>query len=501
VRGDAPKGQSDTNPNYRREHGLPNIVFVLLDQCRWDALGAYGNDIIDTPNIDRLAQRGTRFDQFIAPASVCMPIRAAMITSRFPSCNGVRSNGIPLPTTEVTFTQMLQRAGYHTGVIGKLHLVPKKIRRAYLPHPSYGFNTMLLAEGEQNPTGFGHVDFADPVVNCPDDYNQWLEQRAPEVFRSLMQTPYVYRAMVSPCPEELHQATWVTDRAIEFLENRSADSRRFYLNVSYFDPHPNFDPPEEFSRMYDWRDMPPPVRREGEHDEKPTAPDTRGIIESLKCQGLDEEEWRKMRAAYYGQISFVDKQIGRIYQRLRELDLLDNTLIVFCSDHGEMAGDHDLVEKGPYHYDPAIRVPLVLSWPGRIDEGRAVSELVQHVDLAPTFLEAAGVAPAAGMQGRSLIPIANGREEGYETTLTQEYGMLSLWPGVRQLTLRTDRYRFTHHHEEALGELYDLQEDPHELRNLYEQSAYASTLADLKDALLDKVIQVEDPLPDFETEY
>lgn len=480
---------------------LPNIVFFLADQCRRDALGAYGNEVIQTPNIDRVAQNGVRFDQFISPSPLCMPVRGSMITGRFPSCHGVKSNGVPLRLSEPTFTEELRRAGYHTAVIGKLHLVPMKNRRAYLPHPDYGFNTMLLAEGELNPTNLGHLDAGELVANCPDDYSQWLEKRSPEIYRRLLLEPYWYKPYVNPCPEELHQATWVADRSVEFLDRYVSDSRPFYLNVSFFDPHPSFDPPGEFSRMYDWRDMPAPVRADGEQENRPTHPSTRALLKALQESGISGEEWLRVRAAYYGLISLVDKQIGRVYKRLEELNLLENTLIVFCADHGEMAGDHDLVEKGPFHYDPTIRVPLVISWPGRLPYGQVVSELAQHVDLGPTFLDAADLAVPHGMQGVSLIPVAKGEAKGYDATLTEDFGLLSLWKGLRQMTLRTQRFRYTHQYNGPLGELYDLQEDPHELRNLYNDSSCGSTLTEMKHALIEKMIEVIDPLPRFETEY
>lgn len=479
----------------------PNIVFITLDQFRRDAMGAYGNKVIQTPNMDRIARAGTRFNNFVTPAAVCMPIRASMITGRFPSCHGVKSNGIPLPTNEVTFSEVLQRVGYHTGIIGKLHLVPKKIRRAYLPHPHYGFNTMMLAEGEHNQTTLGHRQSMDIVENCPDEYNSWLKTRDPDAFRTLIDTPYSYTPSVSPCSEEHHRATWVADRSIEFLERRAATGQPFYLNVSFFDPHPNFDPPEEFARMYDWRDMPEPVRRDGEHERRPTASYTRSMIDSLREKGLTGREWLKVRASYYGLVSFVDKQIGRVYDRLSELGILENTLIVLCADHGDMLGDHDLVEKGPFHYDPAIRVPLLVSWPNKLPENREVDEFVQHVDLAPTFLNAANAPIPAGVQGSSLLPVVAGEVKGYEATLTEDFGMLSVWAGLRQMTIRTRRLRFTHHYQETGGELFDLQEDPHELTNLYDDRDHAGTVSEMRAALIEKMISVADPLPAFETEY
>src|SRR6266542_3142884 len=392
----------------------PNILLITTDQQRYDCVGANGNPLITTPNLDRLATAGARFEQCYIQNPVCMPSRASLLTGRYCQNHGVRKNGAPLDPDQPNMAKALLAAGYHTASIGKIHLIPHFGRDYEQPHPSreYGFKTMINSDEpgcyrdayirwveREHPE---HLDAVRAPVPVPPGYEM------PEQYKAYPPAPAGGRGLLDgrrlDAPAEVSHSAWVATESIRFLRERAAGAASgeepFFLHAGIYAPHPPLFAPEPYDTMYDPATLPLPLRREGELEDKPSH-FRGGARRNLE---VTDAEWQRAKAFYYGMVSLADAQIGRILAALDELGLAENTIVVFTSDHGEALGDHYQTGKGPTNYDSIVRVPLIVRGPG-VPAGRRVAGLVEHVDVAPTLLEAAGVESYTGMKGRSLDPL------------------------------------------------------------------------------------------------
>jgi arylsulfatase A-like enzyme len=299
-------------------------------------------------------------------------------------------------------------------------------------------------------------------------------------------------------PEELHHTRWVGERTIAQMERAAAEERPFFVWSSFFDPHPPYIVPEPWASMYDPRDMDPGQYLEGEFRDLPRhyqmsreeSPD-KSVYEEPKGSGLhgvhshlhNEEELRKDMACYYGMMSFVDQEIGRIIDALDRLGMAENTLVVFSTDHGHFLGEHGLIAKGPFHYEEMIRVPFIVRRPGTVPAGRVSSALQSLVDLPGTFLRATGQPMPDWMQSMDQTPVWQG-----EADAVRDFVLVENRHNPTTMHLNTyvdDRYKLTVYRREELGEMYDLQNDPQERCNLWNDPAQA----ELKTRLLHKFVQ------------
>ena len=473
-----------------------NILFITADQLRKDAIGCCGNLVIQTPVLDGLAKRGVRFERMFAAYPVCAPNRASMITGRYPTIHRVKNNGVYLPEGELTLMEILRRAGYHTYGAGKMHfgpqwkftpdgspLVDPSPELAINPQPEagaypwYGFERVMLTEDHRmGPYG-------DTLKQ--HGYNVWDELHSASFPQSATQP--------SPFPEELHQTTWITDRALEMLaENPKEDP--FFLWVSYVHPHHPFNPPAPYDSMYDPQDMPLPVWHPGEVELWPEAyrqkyfADGNGH-EAVGLNRFTDKDWQRIKAFYYGMISLIDKNIGRILDALRKNGQLENTLVVFTADHGENLGDHHLLFKGTT-YDCVTNVPFIIA----TSDGRAAGQqrdlLCSTIDLMPTILELAGIPcpEPCPIQGNSLVPAVE------DDTLQIRDALLIENGGLRR-SVRTQDALLTWHGTGLRGELYDLKNDPDCLHNLWDVPGAAGLQKELLDRLIGLMAENVDPLP------
>jgi arylsulfatase len=453
----------------------------MTDSLRAECLGCYGNRIIRTPNIDRLASEGVRFSSCFTQHTVCMPTRATLFTGRYTRSHGVWANGVPLRRSEITLPQVLAEAGYHTWMAGKMHLEPH--RQKHLPPagaPYYGFREYLISDNIQVGQ---YLDFVDRQF---PRYAELIRKNQPGV------------------PAEALQATWIADRTRDFLRSRRRQKGPFFAFCSMIDPkQPHYRSPTPFYNMYRWEDVPGPQREAGELNAKP--PDKRRASERLKQRGLlpDPRELQQDIARYYGATSFVDWNVGRVLKTLEEERLADDTIVIFTTDHGEMIGDHWLRLKGPWMYDLVIHAPIIWRWPRHFGPGKVVEQFAEQVDLMPTLLEFAGVQAPGGLQGRSLAPLLEGRtvNSWREATLTEDRDSSEL-PAhgieARDLslkTIRTRNWKLTFYQGKPYGELFDLRNDPQEYDNLWADPARRRIRTELTQQLLDLLVATEDPLP------
>ncbi|CAN5814596.1 sulfatase-like hydrolase/transferase [soil metagenome] len=473
----------------------PNILFICTDQHRFDALGCYGNPYIQTPNVDALAAEGVLFEQCYVQNPVCAPSRASLVTGQYPSAHGLWGNGVTLPDDAELFSTALAKDGYDCGMIGKMHL----------SHCFAGRTESRLADDGYRFYKWAH----DPSHSSPDnDYHQWLREAHPAHFERVKDNGQRERhqaAGFDTMPTEAHYSRWASERANELLAEQRDRHEPFFLWVNFFDPHHPFVAPQEYLDRYAPATLPDPIGYPGELETKPeiqrlaSAESYAGHARGFGSHSLDEI--RQIVAAYYAMVSLIDDEVRRILDSLDDLDLAEDTLVIFTSDHGEMLGDHQLLLKAPMLYDPAVRVPLIMRWPGHLPAGERRAELVQWIDLNPTILDAAGLDPLPASQGMSLLPLARGDADaeprGWAFCEYLNSGH-PYDPPVFISMLRHGRYKLIVEHgppattRERTGELYDLIADPHELHNLWDAPVHADTRICLERKLLDVLVATRD---------
>lgn len=515
----------------------PNFLLFITDQHRADHLGIYGNDVVRTPHIDALGRRGWVAERCYVASPICMPNRSSLMTGRMPSAHRARHNGIPLPLSEMTFVERLRENGYRTALVGKSHLQnmtglppvwprasdPPTAGEAHRPEtgrfdqewgpswrdvpgfdmqmPFYGFDTVRLVTDHGDTAG-GH-------------YRRWLEHEHPEVAAVtgqahaiptpdfvLAQAKQAWRTRV---PAELSTTAWIGDRTIDLLQDYAASGEPFFVQCSFPDPHHPFTPSGKYWEMYDPDAMalPPsfladptlaPPHLQWLHRQRD---DGRAVKHTPAMFGCTEREAREALALNYGSISHIDDTVGRIMARLEQLGLADNTVVLFTSDHGDFFGDHQLLWKGPLHYQGLIRTPLIWTDPAEPGNGRSQA-LCSTIDIAPTVLALAGCLPYNGIQGHSLLPAVGGAPAPREAVLIEEENQRVLFDfpmRTRMRTLQTARYRLSVYEGTQWGELYDLHEDPHECRNLWDDRSHSGTVRALLHALATTMISHSDTSP------
>lgn len=476
----------------------PNILFITCDQLRQDALGCYNNDIVQTPHIDRLAAEGVRFTESYVASPVCGPNRGSIATGRYPSINGLRTNGCILPPGELTLMEALRQRGYRTYGSGKMHFGPQWRWVNDNPDATWDFSPDWAVDPQPQPWEFPFYGFTDGAFsedNRVGPYAEYLEAHGFDPWADPHSFSYPQHVTVqSAYPAEHHQTAWITDRALDFLNahpHQNTD-QPFFLWVSYVHPHHPFNPPAPYDNMYNPAAMPPPLWHP---DVVENWPETyrrkylarEGSHEAIGMVDLPDAEWQRIKAFYYGMISFIDDQIGRLLQALADHNRLQDTIIIFTSDHGEMLGDYHLVFKGT-HYDCVTRVPLIIRRPDDADSGQSRDLFASSLDLMPTMLDLAGVSRPASVQGRSLVPALKDPAFKLRESVFIE-------DPVSRRTLRTPTARLTWHGPGQQGELYDLQNDPQCFNNLWNKPEAASLQTSMMDQLMAQLVANVDPLP------
>jgi arylsulfatase A-like enzyme len=307
-------------------------------------------------------------------------------------------------------------------------------------------------------------------------------------------------------PAEAHQTTWCAEMASQFMRDRARDGQSWLFSVNMFDPHHAFDPPEAYLQRYLDRldDIPLPNYAPGELDDKPAYQGydhagAYGHAAGFPYGQMTACDHRMVRAAYWAMCDLIDEQVGRMLAVLEEMGQAEDTLVIFTSDHGEMLGDHGIYLKGPFFYDPAIRVPLIVAWPGQVRAQRSPA-LVELTDLPQTILDAVGIPHHPGMQGRSLWPMLGEETESndHREDVYCEYYNAMPWhrePTAQMTMVRTERFKLTVDHSASRGELYDLERDPQETCNLWDDSDYAQVKVEMLVRLCNRMAWTVDPLP------
>jgi len=455
----------------------PHILIIMPDQQRADCMGCAGHPVIRTPHMDRLAAEGMRFRRATTPSPLCMPARASFISGLFPHQHRMWGNSGALPAEDATFFQSLQRAGYRTAHIGKSHYYPHSANDHLRNHEPYmrarGFDYLHETTGPHatrrtNSYMTDHWERLGLLEAFRDDYG-----------RRAKEGPLVVRQ--SPLPWEEFYDSYVGRQAVEFVERHDED-RPTCMFVGFPGPHEPWDAAGQYATMYDPAKMPPAIPPE--EDSPWLSESARGKMSQGRITGMTPEAIGAIRANYYGKISLIDYWVGRILDAYERRGWLDDTLVIFWSDHGEMAGDHGRLHKQVYHHGSAdmpliVRGPRKGAWQVR---GGVVSDaLVQTTDIYPTILELLGEKTPDRVAGRSLWPVLRDPAHVMREAASSEV----LWrKEMRTLMVRTDRYKYV---MDSTGEgthLFDEAEDPEERRNLVGHADYRAVEADMRDRAL-----------------
>ena len=463
----------------------PNIVFIFPDQLRSDYLGAEDKSVAYTPNMDRIAREGAMFSRAYSASPTCLPARAALLTGMGPWKNGLLSYAPIATKYTYEMPQMLRDAGYYTFATGKLHFKPigsgdLNVKLSELDNSKFmhGFHEIKLCEG------WGHPQNA---------YNIWFKENAPNLaMDGTGLGPTDHRTGIYPYSDEFHPTAWTANQAIEFINNNTSDEP-FFLKIAFHRPHPPFDPPKRWLDFYRNREIPKAIvgdwseGKYGGFDQKP-LPDQQ--LNAPRGHYGDSIV-RDSREGYLAAISFLDEQIGNVIASLERKGELENTLIVISSDHGDMMGDHHLWRKS-YPYEGSAGVPMIIRWPESIgikaSRGQVIKELVELRDILPTFLDVAGVDIPSGMDGRSMMPLLEGKKKGWRKVLDMEHGQCywkeNSWTGL------TDRkYKYIHYSVTGEEQLFNLMKDPGEKNNLAGLSRYKGILTEWRQKMVDHLTE------------
>lgn len=449
----------------------PNVVFIITDQQRPDSLGCLGYKHARTPNLDRLAASGLCLTNTYVQSTVCVPSRACMLSAKYAHHHGAVDNNAWIRDDESNWIHDFRAVGYHTAAIGKIHSKP-------IHHPC-GFEFRWVAENKNHPatTTPGREDddygvmlrelgYARPPLVYPDTEDDWFGTLG---------------AVVWPLPEELYYDNVVGVKAVNYLQKHDFEQPLF-LHVGFPGPHDPFDVTESDLEAYGDPDIPPPVGYEGEFEDKPTAQrkymemmETRfcGACIPLMSEGTPEKIQR-MRRHYFANIFAIDRWVGEISATLEERGQMDNTIIVFTSDHGETLGDHGMIYKFGTHYESVARVPCLLAGPG-IAHREPETGLVETIDFGPTLLDLCGVRSEQTFDGQSIRPLIEKGDPVHEAVFS-EYG--------QRLMVRQGDWKLVYYAEDNEGEMYNLAGDPDELDNRYGKPEAADVQARLLAHLL-----------------
>jgi arylsulfatase A-like enzyme len=453
-------GILSTLPNYvalsqtqESEKNRPNIIFIMTDDHAAHAISCYGSKINKTPNLDRLAREGMRFNNCFCTNAICAPSRAVILTGKYSHLNGVIDNAVKFDGSQQTFPKLLQKAGYRTAIIGKWHL-------------------------QSDPTGF---DYWNILPGQGVYYNPVMI----EMGQRKKHTGYV--------------TDIITDLCLNWLKEHQA-GKPFCLMYHHKAPHREWEPDDKHAKLYEDTDIPIPETFNDDYKTRCAAAQQQEMTierhlnekdlkmappEGLTGQELKKWKYQRYIKDYLRCVAAVDDNVGRLLDYLDTSGLAENTIVVYTSDQGFYLGDHGWFDKR-FMYEHSLRMPLLVRYPKEIKAGSINNDIVLNLDFAPTFLDFAGVVVPSDMQGHPLRPLVQGNTpQNWRTSMYYHYYEYPAVHSVkRHYGIRTKRYKLIHfYHDIDAWELYDLEKDPNELNNVYDNPAYADIVKQLKTEL------------------
>ena len=472
-----------------------NILLILTDQHRYDTLGCYGSQICQTPNIDKMAQQGVRFDYAYTSTVPCSPSRAALFTGLYPHKNHVRVNSDTVNPNVPNLASELNRAGYNLGYAGKWHVDSPKNPTDYgfegKDFPGYGYPIYKgLVEGLR----FG------PARPATRHYENYLKEHGYPV-------PKVLEAHYGDNPSKQQQEMYalqsgsvetsfeymVSEDTIQLLrsmkEKQDGDGSPFFIWTNFWGPHTPCLLPEPYYSMYDPKSIPEEPSFGETWERKPFVQHLVDRYWGLSAGGW--ERWREIVARYWGYVTMLDDLVGRILAELNALGLQEDMLVIFSTDHGDNMGAHRLIEKGPFTYEQCFRLPLIAKHPACESPGAVCDEFIYLQDLFPTFLEMAGLPTPDEPDTTSILDPILGREKTLERDSIYAQFYAQLFP-FEQRMIRTRTHKFVYNRTD-IGELYDLVNDPWEMKNLIDLPETKAIQGELIDIMYEHMVRLKDP--------
>ncbi|MEZ2126966.1 MULTISPECIES: sulfatase [unclassified Sinorhizobium] len=454
----------------------PNIIFIITDQQRFDTIAAGGFPYMKTPTLDRMVAEGTYFRQTYVTSPSCAPSRASLFTGVYPHTNGVFRNDEPWP---FSWVQQLAASGYRCVNIGKMHTSPFE--------DSFGFHERHVVENKDRATARlpFFLDHWDKAI-----WTRGFEKPSRVTYRRREDYRSSLGAFVWELPDDLHSDNFVPEFAQMWLDSYTGNEP-FFLQIGIPGPHPPYDPTQEYLDKYADVELPEAILSDEDIATQPMA------LRKLREQHLSvdhdavvhlpnptKEQLRRQRQHYFANVSMIDAQIAKLIEAVERRGVLDDTIIIFTSDHGDSLNDHGHSQKWSM-YEHSVRVPAIVWAPGRVAEGRVVDDLVSLVDFAPTILELAGLPVPAWMEAQSLLPYLNGEECEPRKFVFSEHAGDRIFNGTEFMTMiRSQRYKLVHFVDSDEGQLFDLETDRSEIRNLWDDPAHQATKQELIDEIL-----------------
>lgn len=433
----------------------PNILIVVTDQQRLDSVGAYGSTVCKTPNMDRVAAAGMRFNQAFTPTGLCSPVRCSLLSGVYAHEHRVLTNvGLhpvraQLEPEDDRMSAALKGAGYRMGYVGKWHV------------------------SKLDPPAFGYDDYVSL-----GDYMTWrrdLGLEIPEAFSNYL----VQEGVRDPAPADKSRPAFLADNAIRLIDDFSGGDAPFFMRLDFHGPHfPNVVPEPYFS-MYDPATIPEWPNNADDLTGKPAV--QRIKRKHWRTDNMPWSDWAKLISAYYGEISLIDAEVGRVLDHLDATGLAEDTLVIWTSDHGDTIGAHGICNKDYTMYEEIYRIPLLVRWPGVVDAGTECDDFVHHfLDICGTVMDITGTPLPQPFHGRSLVPLLKGEdapEDWPDSAYSEFHGSHMGLYTMRLLT--TDRWAYVYHSND-IDELYDRKADPWQMTNLAASPDHAEVLDGLK---------------------
>jgi arylsulfatase len=448
----------------------PNIIFIITDQQRFDTIRAHGYEYMDTPNLDRLVQEGISFDQCYITAASCAPARASLFKGYYPHTTGILKNA---DQWRRSWVELLNDSGYHCTNIGKMHTWPFETEA--------GFDERYVVENKDRYLeGRYYFDEWDKALRF-----RGLVKQQRELYRKLPDYRQRLGAFDWELPEDTHPDTFVGDMAVWWI-NSFPKTEPLFLQIGFPGPHPPYDPVPRYAEPYLKKDLPlmevtqeeldgqpPPLKALRVHNNKV---DHDSVVLDLEPT---QEQRHRQRAYYLANVTMIDEKVGQIMEALEQNDYMENSIVIFTSDHGDCLTDHGHSQKWTM-YDLITRAPLIVWAPDRFKSGQTVDALCQQMDLGPTILELAGVEVPDTLEAITMLPALQGEDWVGRDYVFAEQAKDGILTDTKFMTMVRNRdWKLVHFLDEPWGQLFDLNKDPQEVKNLWSDAESSKKKQDL----------------------
>jgi arylsulfatase A-like enzyme len=453
----------------------PNIILIITDQQRYDTIRALGYPYMDTPNLDRLANEGVTFSNCFIAAPSCAPARAALFTGYYPHTTGILKNA---DQWRHSWVESLAESGYYCVNVGKMHTFPYET--------PLGFHERYVVENKDRYLeGRYYFDEWDKAMHA-----RGLVKQQRELYRQRVDYDERLGAFEWELPEDMHSDFFVGDLATWWIETKPQPEGPLFMEIGFPGPHPPYDPVPRYAEPYLERDLPLPSFTEDEIVSQP--PPFQAMREHNAQVDHDSisytlaptrEQLYRQRAYYFANVTMIDEKIGQILEALERRGYLEDAVVIFTSDHGDALSDHGHSQKWTM-YDMITRMPMIAWSPGRFPGGREVDALCQQMDVGPAILELAGVEIEPSMEARSILPALRGAAWAGREVVFAEHARDGILQETEFMTMvRSEKWKLVHFLGEPFGQLFNLEEDPGELHNLWDDPAYEAKKRELLDTL------------------